>query len=129
MLAHTLGIDLDRKSVPTVSIKELRSLDCVPDRGYLLGDAQQAIAEHLGVGAHCGCSVGACWLVDTGSTNRAPRVIDETGSSFSKGCVPLSNLGVLGCLLVGRAVGVRWLCGGTVNLLTNCPVTEVVTSA
>ena len=50
LLAHTLGVDLDRNTVPADRIKDLRCLASVPNRGFLLGDAQQAVAEHLGVG-------------------------------------------------------------------------------
>ena len=50
MLAHALDVNLDKNSVPMDSIKELRRLDRVPNKGYLAGDAQQAIAEHLRAG-------------------------------------------------------------------------------
>ena len=51
MLVHTLEIDLDQNSVPSDEVKVLRALEGVPPgKKYLLGDAQQAVAEHLGVG-------------------------------------------------------------------------------
>ena len=50
MLAHTDRTDLEKEQVSSGRIRDLRKLPCVPARGYIAGDAQQAIAEHLEVG-------------------------------------------------------------------------------
>lgn len=51
MLAHTLQVDFSTNSVPREQVQALRALEGVPGgQQYILGDAQQAVALHLGVG-------------------------------------------------------------------------------